>query len=75
MRVMHVEPKGRKPSAEGYPPVRGSGPASTSLFVGEVETQGVIGDDLGRELRLIEVVGGLVGKGSSGDPALPVRAK
>lgn len=55
MRIVRVRPAGRKPSGEGYPPAGASGPAAPSIFIGEVETQTIVGDEWTRDLRLIEV--------------------
>ena len=42
MKIVRIAREGRKPSAE-------------RIFVGEVDTQGLVHDDDGRDLRLIEV--------------------
>ncbi len=55
MRVIHVTPQGRKPSAESYPPRGASGPAAGSIFIGEVAAQTVVPDEWTRDLRVIEV--------------------
>src|SRR5437867_682349 len=55
MKIVRVSPQGRRPSAESYPPQGTSGPAAPSIFIGEVLTQTVVGDEGTRDLRLIEV--------------------
>jgi quercetin dioxygenase-like cupin family protein len=55
MRVIRVRPEGRKPSAEAYPPPGAKGPQAPSIFIGEVTTQSIVGDEGTRDLRMIEV--------------------
>ncbi len=54
MRIVRVIPEGRGRSAETYPASPTDGRAPSAIFIGEVETQGVI-DQESRDLRLIEV--------------------
>lgn len=54
MRIVHVSPSGRLPSAATYPTTATAGRAPNSIFIGEVSAQTII-DEASRDLRLLEV--------------------